>query len=141
MYNIVKLNDDATTFCVRGKIFKADVSLEYKVQERFERDITMAVQFSIYTFSPRMRVYGIAAYVRRIPHVPFQKCRLFQARWPCSEYMEAVKCFVRMCNHSKDANEIMLHIGVNYRIYVSYKTVCKFMHFSQQHSVVFLKQL
>jgi hypothetical protein len=140
MHNIVKFNPSATLFHVCGKVFEADVYLEYEVQERFERDITMAVQFSIYCISPKLRVYGITGFVKR-PYVPFQKCRLFQACWPCSEYMQAIKHFIHICTHFKDANKIMLDMGLNYRIVVSYKTVCDFMYFSQQHSVTLIKAL
>ncbi len=122
--HVVKLRREAPTFHVWEKLFKANVNLQFEVQECLEKDVSKVIQFSIYGLNPKVRVWGTTAF--------FRKHTLVYSRgWQCVDlnYFEAVKHFVYMCAKFKDANEIIQNIGVNYGIIASYKTTCDFMLF------------
>ncbi len=61
--HVVKLRQEAPTFHVWGKLFKANVNLQFEVQEQSGKGREKVVQFSIYNLTPNVRVWGTIAFL------------------------------------------------------------------------------
>ena len=139
--HIVKLRGEKTTFHVSGKLFKADVNLQFEVQEQ------EVVNFSLYNFTPHLRVWGTTFYLRnnrlnstyheRLVRSYHGRQIIYNRTWQCidTEYFNAMNKLIYMCVNSYDANEIMQSIGVNFGVFVTCKTICDFMLFTQKNNI------
>ncbi len=122
---IVTLKQGLTTFCVEGRLFKADMNLRCIVKE--EKD-SFNAEFSIYEISPKIRVWGITVcFVPNRKQNGYKPYRYYKGWLSNMRYSKSVIDFIYMCANFYRGNEITISIGINYGVFVPYRTICDFI--------------